>query len=299
MVNEKIESIYNNLESLLGPQWSVKNEVENTKENINQYFKAFSDLRYFVDRTSGEFLYELDEKGNRTGKLNYQAIYKNAPELLTLKANGTPDEEKSNKTIDEVFAKTNQYFSKLKLIEDLSNDSRLHGRFGSSGVSYNLPNADEYFLYKLKDVSSIYPVFQRYIDNALNLTKKIAPINYAQIHEVQDNTVAMNLFLTVCNIKYENNKKSSNKEFNMNNYLDEKLVNATSALDKIDAIEYEEQHFKNRSTDEFVGFLAPNKELANKYYGVNQLVDEKIFNLYATKDMKLELNKLKKKLKKK
>lgn len=281
-------SIYDDLEEKLSQFWIEQKDVKISKEAVSQYFKAFADLRYFADRTTGKFFYNRDSQGNFIG-LDYNVIYINSPELTILKADKSIDKEKSNKYILEAFMQTNEAFYKIKAIDELSNDSRLHNRFGIKGrLSFNLPQIDLGFLAELEDASAIYGFMPRYFSNALKLAEKMAPQEYKVIFEnFKSNTkMAMNSFLTLCETKHN---KSGDKNFNMGNYLDEKIMNIVSALDDIDKEECSNPLMKNRATDLFVMYLSPDKKLFR-----NSLVDEKIFSRHASNDMKIYLETLNK-----
>jgi hypothetical protein len=278
--------ILNNLEGKLTNHWIAQKDVKKNKENINQYFKAFSDLRYFVDRDTGNLLYEHNEQGQITGKLDYQSIYTQSPELTIVK-NGEIDQEASEKYVNEMFKKTNESMYKLKLIDEIKNDSRLHNKFGEKGhLIFELPPTDPMFLYKLQNVAPLYSIFKNYIDNALNLVKKLDKKQYTAITEDQDNNNAMNSFLTVCNNEV---RKLEDTKFNMNNYLNEKLTNIVSSLDNMDKVECENPLIINRSTDYFNRYLIP---LITKEEEGNQGIDKELFDKYTTKDMKVNLEKL-------
>jgi hypothetical protein len=285
------KEILDNLEGKLSKHWIKQKELKNTKDNINQYFSIFSDLRYFVDRTSGNFLYLYNENGEYKD-LDYNNIYTQNPELL-IKVNGVVDNNKTKEYVDELFKKTDKAFNKLKLIDDLKNDSRLHTKFGTQGRLLNsLPSNKTISLKNLKTTEHIYGILMPYIDNALVLMKGINKKQAQAIIDDKNNVNSINSFLTVCRNIY---KKSGDEKFNQQAYLDEKLVNIISALDNIDKIECSEPLMKNRSTEDFVQFLSPNKNFANNLLGIEQLIDEKTFNEHATEDMKYYLGTQKKK----
>ncbi|MFA5333483.1 MAG: hypothetical protein WC376_03230 [Candidatus Nanoarchaeia archaeon] len=300
------DKIYNDLGGLLKAHWDTVDNVKNTKENISQYFKVFSDMRYFANRTNGEFLYQRNEKGEYAG-LNYEAIYAQSPELTKLKKDGTIDEEASKKYVDEVFKKTNEAFQKLKIISDFSNYSRFHEKFGKGKATSYLPIVST-DLRAMKNLAVIYETLPQYINNALSLVKKVAENDYDAIIEDKDNNNAMNSFLTICNIKY---KALGDEKFSMNKYVDEKLMNIISALDSIDKDECSQPLMNKRMTpslardavelgispETFKKSSALTKGLVEAYITVNADLIKKDPSLsqYFTKEMYESLDDAKKK----
>lgn len=279
------DKIYNNLEGKLNQFWSEQKDIKPDEKMISQNLELYANLKYLTK--DGKMLYVRNDKGeilgdsNHKPMLDYKAIYETSPEL-TIKVNNVIDEKASNKYIDEFFNKTNECLKKVKLLSDLSNYSRFHEKFGKGDVTSSIPNIS-IDLYAIDDVSIIPKITGMHFGNALGLIEKIAPVSYKSIIEsAQKKENFMNSFLEICELKY---RTKGDKKFEMNKYLDEKIMNVFSALDDIDKEECSQPLMYNRNTDSLIRQILQQKIVT----------DDKIFDKYATKDMKTTLEKLTKK----
>ena len=282
------DKIYSDLEAKLAQFYTLQKSVEPTKENISQYFTLYANLRYFVERSTGKFLYEYDDKTKQFKGLNYAAISQNS-EMIKKDAQGNVDQAATKDYIDEVFAKTNENFQKLHLIQEFGNYSRFHNKFGSRtghATSY-LPNIN-FDLRSYKDVSVLTLLNEKYFTNALTLLEKVAPktctalenkIKMNRKSKKPDEALWINDFLTEAEIL----TKPLKSKFSMNDYLDKKIMTLASALDDIDKDECSQPLMFNRSTEQLV------------MHFFNNQVSEKALNEYSTKDMKKSIKKLSKK----
>lgn len=256
------DKIYGDLEKELSQFWTHKEDFNVNKENANQYLKSFSDLRYFADRATGKMLYSYDENG-AFKSLDYKAIAEKNEELKQ------ENEQKTKEYIDNLFVKTNEYFRKISFIDELSNHSRLHYKFGKGKSNYSFIEqiGSDFSLLRMKSLGELIGISPRYVINAINFIEKIDKKNGKAIEELYNNKqadLAMNSFVTLCQINYN---ELGDAKFDANGFADEKIMKIISALDDIDKDECIKARVKNRITPHLLNYASGfvNQENLFKY----------------------------------